>query len=523
MTSYGRRSPALGLGGMVASDQPLATAAGLEMLGIGGSAADVAVAADAVLGVVQPMSTGLGGDAAWIAGCTGSLAAYQGTGAAAAGLDPEPLLAAGALSPEDPRLVVVPGVVDAWAQLLEAHGRLGLDRVLQPAISLARQGAPLSPVAAAAWHRFMARLHGEGATRTFLRDGVAPQAFERFANPALADALELIAAKGPAAFYTGELADGIVAAVRIARGALSTDDLASHRGRVVVPITGLVGRCRIVELGAPHGGVVPLLAAALVDRVRSRYDGELGVADLTIRATDRAFEAAFAVVADPDGAGGAATRAIDDLLSARQVATMAEGLRDRRSKPRHDRAGGTVVVAAADRDGLMVSWASSLFQGFGSGICPPGLGSCLNDRGLGFTAVAGHPNAPAPRKRPYHTVLPAMLLDAGDRPFAAFGFAGADMQPQAQLQFVEHVLAGPLDPQAALDRPRWHTKGGMCVELEPGWPSGSAAALQRSGFEATEAGGAVFGRGSAVVADEAGWLRGAADRRGDGLAAGLST
>ena len=176
-------------------------------------------------------------------------------------------------------------------------------------------------------------------------------------------------------------------------------------------------------------------------------------------------------------------------------------------------------MTAADADGRVVSWASSLFQGFGCGVCPEDLGFCLNDRGLGFTAEAGHPNAPAPGKRPYHTVMPALLAGSDGRPVAAFGFAGADMQPQAQVQLLEHVLAG-VDPQAALDAPRWHTAGGGRLELEDGWPDALLGALAERGYAVERATGAVFGRGQLLVVHDEGWFVGVADGRGDGLAAG---
>jgi gamma-glutamyltranspeptidase/glutathione hydrolase len=522
MSAVRRRSPALGTRGMVASDQPLATAAALEMLAAGGTAADAAVAADAVLGVVQPMSTGLGGDATFLVAHGNRVDTYQGTGAVGRALDPEPLMAAGRLATDDPRLIVVPGVVDAWARLLDGHGRLGLDRALKRAIRLAHDGAPVLPIAARSWARFGTTLRHAGAVATFLPRGRPPVALQRFANPALGATLERLAAKGPHAFYTGEIAEATVRTVQDAGGVLTVDDLEAHRGTDAQPLDLDVDGQRLVEVGPPNGGIVVLLAMALLARAAGGADGvgkavEVDRVDLQIRAVEGAFEAVFAAVGDPSSPGAGA---VDDLVGPGAVERLALELRTRPAAPRQDRRGGTVVVAVADDDGRMVSWASSLFQGFGSGICGTDLGFCLNDRGLGFTPQAGHPNAPGPGKRPYHTVMPAMLLRGDGAPAAAFGFAGADMQPQAQVQLLGRLLLDGMDPQAALDAPRWHTSGGGHIEVEDGWPAALVSALADRGHAVHWADEAVFGRGEVVIARDDGWFVGGSDTRGDGLAAG---
>ncbi len=501
---------------MVATDQPLATGAALEVLASGGTAADAAVAADAVLGVVQPMSTGLGGEATFLVGDGDGVEAYQGTGTVGTALDPAPLLAEGVLAHDDARLVVVPGVVEAWTRLLDAHGRLGLERVLQRAIRLARDGAPVLPVAARSWARFGATLRHAGARATFLRSGRAPAPLERFANPGLAATLARVAAKGADAFYTGEIAESIARAVQDSGGVLTIEDLAVHRGHGAPPVEGdALGR-RLVQVGPPNGGVTVLLAMALLARETGEVDAVDRV-DLGVRAMEAAFEQVFGRVGDPRSLGASVAA---DLLDPGLAASLAARLRSRRVPPRQDRKGGTVVVAVADGDGRMVVLSSSLFQGFGGGICPQGLGFCLNDRGFGFTPSTGHPNAPAAGKRPYNTVMPAMLLGEGRRPAAVLGFAGADMQPQAQVQVLQRLLADGMDPQAALDAPRWHTSGGGRIELEEGWPAGVASALGERAHEVGRADAAAFGRGEVVVADDGGWFVGGSDTRGDGLASG---
>ena len=488
-----RRSPAIACGGMVATDQAVATAAAISILARGGTAADAAVGADAVLGIVQPMSTGVGGDAVALVASGGQVDCYVGTGPAARALDPGPLIAAGRLDPADARLVVVPGVIDTWVSLLERYGRLDLGSVLEPAMRIVA-GVPIAPVAARAWARF-------DAGRSLL--GPPPGPLGRFSNPTLASFLRRLADIGRPAFYSDAAAAAIAREVAAAGGLLCEADLHDHRGEWVAPVQRSVWGHQLVEPPPPHGGVIALLAALFVEHHAA------GAANM-VDAIDQAFEAAYAVVGDPRRN----PVDVDALLATpwRNAASAA---------PREVRAGGTVMVMVGDADGMMVALGSSLFQGFGSGITVPELGACLNDRGYGFTPVDGHPNAPGPGARPYHTVMPALLLTAAGAPRAAFGFAGADMQPQAQLQLLSNFLLEGRDPQAALDAPRWHSDGGGRVGVEGGVDGDVGALLASSGFNVHEPDESTFGRGQVVVSDGGGWYLGASDGRGDGLAAGI--
>lgn len=478
---------------MAASDQAVATAAAISILARGGTAADAAVAADAVLGVVQPMSTGVGGDAVALVATGGQVDCYVGTGPAARALDPGPLIAAGRLDPADARLVVVPGIVDAWVSVLERYGRLDLGSVLEPAMRIAA-GVPIAPLAARAWARF-------DAGRDLL--GPAPGPFERFSNPPLASFLRRLADVGRSAFYADATAAAIARRVAAAGGLLSEADLHDHSGEWVAPLQRFVWGHQLVEPPPPHGGVVALLAA-----IYSDHHG--ADAATMVHAIDQAFEAAYAVVGDPR------RNPIDvDALLATPWRDAAPAV------PREVRAGGTVMVMVGDAEGMMVALGSSLFQGFGSGVTVPELGACLNNRGYGFTPIAGHPNAPGPGVRPYHTVMPALLLTAGGAPRAALGFAGADMQPQAQLQLLSNMMLDGRDPQAALDARRWHSDGGGRVGVERGVDGGVGALLASSGFDVHEPDESTFGRGQVVMSDDEGWYLGASDGRGDGLAAGI--
>lgn len=489
---YRRRSPVVGCAGVAATDQAVATAAALSILSRGGTAVDAAVAADAVLGVVQPLSTGVGGDAVALVASGEGVECYLGGGAVADTLDPTALIALGRLDPADARLVVVPGVVDAWISLLERFGRLDLGSVLAPAIRVAA-GVPIGPVAARAWARF-------DAGRNLL--GPPPAPLGRFSNSALAAFLRRLAEMGRPAFYSGAVAAAVARCAAAAGGSLTEADLSDHRGEWAAPVRRSVWGHELVEPPPPHGGVVALLAALLAEQ-RGNDPGTM------VAAVDQAFEAAYAVVGDP-------RRTPVDVES-----LLATPWRDAASvAPREVRAGGTTMVMVGDADGMMVALGSSLFQGFGSGIVVPELGVCLNDRGYGFTPIDGHPNAPAPGVRPYHTVMPALLLTDAGAPRAAFGFAGADMQPQAQLQLLSHMLRNGRDPQDALDAPRWHSEGGGRVGVEGHVDSGVGAALASSGFTVQSADESTFGRGQVVVADGGGWYIGASDGRGDGLAAG---
>lgn len=502
--------------GIVATSHPLAAEAGVSVLRDGGSAADAAVAASAVLTVVDPPSTSVGGDAfaLWWGPGEGAPAALAGAGPAPAGLTVDALRAASHVTMPDggPWSVIVPGSVSLWERLLEAHGRLEPTRVLAPAIDIAEHGFALTPVVAAGWAENAGRL-APGPRARLAPGGRTPAAGERVANPALGAVLRGIAERGAEAFYEGPVAAAIETAVRDAGGPLRADDLAAFPGATwVEPISLRFRDVDVYELPPPGQGIVTLQALGVFERLDAEApaDAEHALAE----ALKLAFADAAAYVADPDQVP-VPTRGLlaDDYLDRRaalvdpaRAATAVAG-----------RPGDTVYVAVADAEGGACSLIQSLYEGFGSGLEAPGTGVLLQNRGSNFVLDPAHPNCPAPGKRPYHTIIPAML-GRGGRFAGVLGVVGGFMQPQGQVQVLRGLLERGLGPQAALDAPRFRVRGGLRIELEPGFDPASEAELRRRGHDVgrldpSEAGGAQL-----VLAQPGGGFAGASDRRRDGRA-----
>ena len=470
------RPPALASRAMVATSQPAATTAGLEMLRRGGSAADAALAAAAVLCVTEPMATGPGGDLLALVFSGGRAEAID-----AAGPAPDNAYR-GAPERYGPRSITVPGAVAGWALLAERHGRLGLEACLQPAIRLARLGFALGARCAEAW-----------ATAPNVPDEFRPVPAPgvRIALPDLGATLAAIAEVGPAAFYGGRVGEAICAASWLEPG-----DLAAFRARVAEPLA-LAHRGHVVlELPPPTQGVAALEALALL----AHTDGTLAA---RINCCRLALEDAFREVRD-----GADVRG---LIEAEAVARRVHEPARLVFEP----GGGTVYLCAVDEHGMAVSLAQSLFERFGSGVGAPGTGVILHNRGFGFN-VNGQVE---PGRRPYHTLIPGLLLSDDAELVGPFGVMGGFIQAQAHMQFLHGVLDAGLDPQAALDRPRFRISGER-VLLERGlWQrAGEVAAM---GLEPVlEPSVYPFGGGQAIIRTVHGTLIGGSDSRKDGHAAG---
>jgi gamma-glutamyltranspeptidase/glutathione hydrolase len=501
--------------GMVATSQPLAVEAGVEMLQAGGTAADAAVAAAATLCVVEPRATGIGGDAFalyWPAGASAP-DALDGAGPSGAGATVEAIAAAGhAQMPRTgPWTVTVPGAVDAWAKLLERHGRLGLDRVLAPAIRCAREGFEVTPQIAAEWAMHAGNIAGdEAASATFLPGGRAPAAGEAFNNEDMGALLAVIADGGPDAFYRGEPAERIGAAVERAGGPLRAADLAGFAGaRWVQPLARPYRDVTVFELPPPGQGIVALQALGIF--AGASYDDRVAEEHAAIEALKLAFEDASTHLADP-------------LVEAVDVERLlgAEHLARRRALIGHDAADiaapgpatDTVYLAVVDGDGNACSFIQSLYSGFGSGIGVPGLGITLQNRGKGFVLDPGHPNRLAPGKRPYHTIIPGMV-GRGDAFAGCLGVVGGFMQPQGQMQILRHLVDHGLGVGAALAAPRARFLDGRAVGIEPGFDAEVVDGLRARGHEVGPLSN--FGAGGAqaiVLLGE--HLHGASDPRKDG-------
>jgi gamma-glutamyltranspeptidase/glutathione hydrolase len=506
---------------VVATSQPLAAQAGLEAMRRGGNAVDAAVAAAIALTIVEPTSNGIGSDAFAIVADDEGVHGLNASGRSPAGLDAERLLALHEVPLRGWDAVTVPGAVSAWAELVRRFGRLDLETLAQPAIAYARDGFPVSPITAAAWARAETAFAGmEDFAAAFLPSGRAPRAGERFALPDAADALERIAASGGTDLYTGELAERLTAHAAATGGTMTEADLAAHRPAWVGTIT-LAHRDRVVHELPPNGqGIAALIALGLLARtdVADHHPDSPEAIHLQVEAMKLAFADAHAHVADPE-------RMLvrpEDLLADGYLDERAALIDpDRAADPGHGTPprGGTVYLATADDEGRMVSLIQSNYHGFGSGVVVPGTGIALQNRGAGFSTVAGHPNAVAPGVRPFHTIIPA-LTERDGVPDLAFGVMGGPMQPQGHVQVLSRIVDHGANPQAASDAPRWRVEGGRRLALEVGVDPGTAAALARRGHELQpEQGMGGFGGAQLVQRLGGSWLA-ASDHRKDGQAVG---
>jgi gamma-glutamyltranspeptidase / glutathione hydrolase len=516
-----RRQPVLA-DRVVATSQPLAAQAGLEALRRGGNAVDAAVATAMALTVVEPTSNGIGGDAfAIVAEPDGTIHGLNASGRSPAALAAGRLLGRDAMPLLGWDTVTVPGAPSAWAALVGRFGRLDLEVLARPAVHYAAEGYPVSPVTAEAWRVAERTFTGmDDFAAAFLPRGRAPRAGERFALPDAAHTLERIAATAAEDLYRGELAERIAAHAAATGGTLSAEDLAAHHAEWVDTLT--VGyRDRVVHELPPNGqGIAALQALGILegtDVAAHDPDGPAAV-HLQVEALKLAFADAHAFVADPEHM----TVPARALLERGYLAEQARRIDPLRAgDPGHGTppGGGTVLLVTADDEGRLVSFIQSNYHGFGSGVVVPGTGIALQNRGAGFSTQPGHPNAVAPGRRPFHTIIPA-LAERDGRPELAFGVMGGPMQPQGHVQVLTRIVDHDANPQAASDAPRWRVEGGLGLALETGLPGATAAGLAARGHELREDLG-MGGFGGAQLVQRVGdaWL-GASDHRKDGQAVG---
>lgn len=522
---YGsRRMPVLARHGMVATSQPLACSAGLRMLLSGGNAIDAAIATAAALCVVEPTSNGLGSDAFVMVYDGENLYGLSSSGRSPAGLSRNQIAELGGSTiPSTGWLpVTVPGAVAAWVELWRAFGRLPFDQILRPAIDYAREGYPVSPITAAAWELGARRLGSrEDYAATFMPNGRVPRAGEVFASHDMARSLELIAETEGEALYRGELAERIASYARASGGYITEGDLASHSAEWVSPMHVCYRGVDVWELPPNTQGVVALQALGILDGIDVSSFEHLGVefCHYVAESLKLAFADSYQHVADPEF-----YELPPELLSAEYLASRREEITEM-ANPNPitglPRDGGTVYLCTTDEDGYMVSLIQSNYMGFGSGVVVPGTGIALSNRGVGFTLQPGHPNDYAPKKRPFHTIIPAFLGEGGI-PHTAFGVMGGDMQPQGHVQVVSAMVDYGLNPQAALDAPRVKVLGGAGVAVEGGIPERVVEGLSSRGHDVrvvTE--GFAFGGGQIIHRDrETGVITAGSDPRKDGLAIG---
>lgn len=478
-----RRMPAIAAEAMVATSHPLSTRAGLRALERGGNAVDAALAAAAVLTVAEPTENGIGGDAFALVWDGGALHGINGSGRSPAELGEQ------SAADDGPCSVTVPGAVRLWADLASRFGRFGLDVAVGPAADLAREGTVCTARVADKW------------ARAPLAPLPAPAPGECYRLPDLAFTLRRIAEEGPDALYVGEVAAAIAAATW-----LTEDDLLAHRSEWVEPLRREYRGVEVCELPPNGQGAAALLALALYEGLEPGPHSEIEAMKLALSDTR-------AVVHDgplPDDFFA------ESRLSARRALVRLDAAVDvRLGLPR----GGTTYLCVIDSDGMAVSLIQSVYGSFGSGVVAPGTGIVLQNRAAGFSRVPGHPNALAPARRPFHTIIPGMLLEHGEL-LGPFGVMGGPMQPQGHFQVVRRVVDDADDPQAALDAPRWRVEEDGVVELEPGHAH-LVPGLRARGHDARVGNSQhSFGVGQMILRHGAA-LIGGSDGRGDGYAAGV--
>jgi gamma-glutamyltranspeptidase/glutathione hydrolase len=542
LTFNSHRSPVLARRGMVASSQPLASQAGLDILMQGGNAADAAVAAAAVLNVTEPASTGIGGDcfALYYDARTHSVSALNGSGRAPADLSLElirrqGLDAGGVLPPQHAHNVTVPGACAGWCDLIGRHGSLPMRSILSPAIWLAEEGFPVAPLTAYYWAKAISLLQHSPGGMALTVAGRAPHAGEIFRNPGLARTFRNVAEGGPQAFYQGPIATSIASAVHAAGGVLSLRDLAAHASTWDEPISTSYRGLRVWECPPNGQGLTALLALNVLEGFDLQQLPPLDVArwHLLIEALRLAFADTRWYVADPSVVDVPTAGLLSKAYAADRRAIINPNratLDTRQGTPvTHS---GTVYLCAVDGQGNGCSFINSNYESFGTGIVPGDAngswGFALQNRGNNFSLDPDHPNVLAPSKRPYHTIIPGMITRADGSLYAPFGVMGGFMQPQGHVQVAVGLIDDDLDPQAALDRPRFcitpATAGGV-VRLEAGLPRDLAAGLAALGHPVVpEVAGlerSLFGRGQVIRREPDGVLWGGSDPRADGCALGF--
>lgn len=561
-----RRSTVYGTKGMCCCTQPLAAAAGNKILAQGGSAADAAVAIAACLNILEPCSTGIGGDAfcLYYTAETKEVLCFNGNGKSPAGFTIEALAARGiGNQPGQSRIdqhsgvaVSVPGAAQLWEDVVTTCGKLSLLEVLTPAIELGEQGFPLGPMSARQWSR--GKLVGEEAMRTFRPNGVSPQAGDLFYNRNLARTFREVADCGAKAFYTGRIGAAIVAAVNEYGGMVTLEDLDAHTTLRTEPISTTYKGYRVYQTPPPSHGIATLIALNILEALPSPPSGHRSSAEQThisLECMRLAMADALQYAADPL----VVQVPIKGLLSKEYARERAAQISvDYASEigfgdPTPFMNSETVYFCCVDALGNAASFINSNYMGFGTGIVPQGCGFTLQNRACNFTLDPSHPNCAGPLKRPYHSIIPCLMTKESDGSFfATLGVMGGFMQPQGQFQVIRNLIDFEMDPQSSIDAARWYINApyytlqnalavkNSAVQIEAGY-GGRWEKYYHEGFEDSvrddgetvlqqlgkmghsmgdiiHTNRTMFGRGQLIVRSNAGVLAGASDPRSDGCA-----
>lgn len=527
-----RRTATVARNGMVATSQPLASQAGLRVLQQGGNAIDAAIAAAACLTVVEPTSNGIGGDAFAIIWTKGQMYGLNASGGAPQLLTLDAVRQRGHAAAEMPASgwlpVTVPGAPGAWASLSERFGKLAFAQLLEPAIAYADGGYPISPELGVKWARahevWQARRGSDNPNgiydewfRVFAPDGRAPQAGEMWRSEGHAYALREIAATKGESFYRGVLAERMDRYARENGGLLRKEDLAAFQPEWVQPISVNYRGYDVWELPPNGQGLVALMALNVLGGIPLGAKESVETYHAQIESLKLAFADGKHYITDPARMSVSA----EELLSQEYAALRRSliGTEALMPEPGELPKGGTVYLAAADGEGNMISFIQSNYNGFGSGIVVPGTGISLQNRGHSFSLDAKHANVLEPGKRPYHTIIPGFLTKDGT-PIGPFGVMGAFMQPQGHLQVISNLIDYNMNPQAALDAPRWQWTEGKQVLVEAEVPSAISQGLaERGHLIQTMADPKAFGCGQVIWREPSGVLIGGTEPRTDGCIA----
>lgn len=521
-----KRNLVFGHKGMVSTTHPIASQAGISVMKAGGNAFDGAIAAAAALTVVEPTSNGIGGDAFAILSKDGEILGINGSGRSPQKLTIQWLRNNGfdKIPKYGPLAVTVPGAVSVWAEINKKFGKLSLEEVLKPAIEIAREGHAVHTTVARNWKQAMEKYsellnkqYIEPWFDHFTKDGHTPLPGELWASEEQARTLELIASSGGESFYRGELAARISEFVKASGGLLEKEDLAAHYAEWVKPITTSFRGYDVWEIPPNGQGITALVALGILDRLEKGHIEDPETIHRAIEAMKLGFEDGNRIIGDQDFMDDGWRGVLEPGYLAERAGLITESARlPLDTQPKR---GGTVYLAAADGEGNMISYIQSNYWGFGSGLVVPGTGIALHNRGYDFVCEEGHPNSLLPGKRPYHTIIPGFLSKEG-RPIGPFGVMGAYMQPQGHLQVILNSLEFGLNPQDALDSPRWQWVGGNNIQVEKSFPTELAEALARKGHDVSvNLDTGKFGRGQIIWKDENGVLCGGTESRADGYIA----
>jgi gamma-glutamyltranspeptidase/glutathione hydrolase len=521
------RSPLVAKNGMVATSQNLAAAAGMEILKRGGNAIDAAIATAACLTVVEPTSNGIGSDAFAIIWCNDKIYGLNSSGAAPRSLSIEAVENAGYKKMPNFGLmpITIPGAPAAWAALSERFGKLSLAECLKPAIDYADNGYPVSHALGVLWRRaydvYKKNLHGEEFApwfSTFAPNNHAPETGQMVYLPHHAQTLREIGKTWAKSFYNGALADEITKFCARHGGYITKEDLQDFKPEWVSPISVDYRGFDVWEIPPNGQGIVALMALSIMREYECEDKDDVQTYHRQFEAMKLAFSAGKKHVTDPRHM----TISPEEMLSDGFISKMREKITDVAAQPeiKSPNSGGTVYLATADGEGNMVSFIQSNYMGFGSGVVIEGTGIAMQNRGLDFSLNPNHVNHLAGGKKTYHTIIPGFLTKDGSA-IGPFGVMGGYMQPQGHLQVITNSVDYHLNPQSALDAPRWQWITGKTFEVESHFPKDILKELENRGHNIVIPEGlSNFGRGQIIWRDnESGVLTGGCESRADSVVA----